>query len=83
MYAEDGTKGTTHIKYRGERKPIKTEQEVRVSTDLGYGVASSARVMPVYADIGQGANAGPRIMPILAGQPATIKDIVIYRKNEE
>ncbi len=99
LYAEDGTKGTTHIKYRGDLRAILTEEEVRGSGDLGYGVATSARVMPVYADIGQGANtaprimpvysdvalgswAKPRIMPILSGEPAAIRYIVIYHREE-
>jgi hypothetical protein len=88
LYAADGkTKGTTHILYRKDPRPILTEAEVRGSSDLGYGVASSARVMPVYAlpdaaDVALGSWAKPRIMPILSGQPATIKYIVIYHPQE-
>lgn len=51
LYDENGRKGTTHIKYRGEPKAIMTEEEVRNSTDLGYGVASSPRIMPVLSGL--------------------------------
>jgi len=48
-----------------------------VSSDLGWGVKSSARIMPV--DVGQGANTAARIMPILTPD---LKYIVIYKKEK-
>ena len=81
LYAADGeTKGTTHIRYRGETRPIMTESAVRSSGDLGSGIGTSARIMPVYADIGQGANTAPRVMPVLHGNPQVIRYIVIYHR---
>jgi len=40
----------THIKYRGDVREIPTLVEFNNSTDLGWGVASSARIMPVRVD---------------------------------
>lgn len=40
----------THIKYRGEARPIMTFDEFTISTDLGWGVTTSARIMPVRFD---------------------------------
>ena len=37
----------THIKYRGEPRLITTLEEFNSSTDLGWGIQSSARIMPV------------------------------------
>ena len=37
----------THIKYRGEPRLIPTLEEFNSSTDLGWGIQSSARIMPV------------------------------------
>jgi hypothetical protein len=37
----------THIKYRGEVRPIMTLEDFIKSTDLGQGAKSSARIMPV------------------------------------
>jgi hypothetical protein len=48
-----------------------------VSSDLGWGVKSSARIMPV--DVGQGANTSARIMPVTTPE---LKYIVIYKKDK-
>ena len=48
-----------------------------VSSDLGWGVKSSARIMPV--DVGQGANTSARIMPVMTPE---LKYIVIYKKDK-
>jgi hypothetical protein len=48
-----------------------------VSSDLGWGVKSSARIMPV--DVGQGANTSARIMPVTTPD---LKYIVIYKKDK-
>jgi hypothetical protein len=48
-----------------------------VTSDIAWGVAHSARIMPV--DIGQGSNTSARIMPILSPD---IKYIVIYKKDK-
>jgi hypothetical protein len=48
-----------------------------VSSDLGWGVKSSARIMPV--DVGQGANTAARIMPVMAPD---LRYIVIYKKDK-
>ena len=78
LYDESGKQpGSTHFKYRGKPREIKSEAETRGDSDLGYGVASSARLMPV--DNGQGANTSARIMPVLAPD---IKYIVIYKKDK-
>ena len=68
--------GTTHFQYRGKARAIRPEAETRGSSDLGYGVASAARLMPV--DNGQGANTSARIMPVTT---PTLKYIVIYKKD--
>lgn len=62
-YDASGNVGTTHIKYRGKPRPLLAEGEARTSTlinigandagrimpvtDLAWGVADSARTMPV------------------------------------
>ena len=62
-YDASGNVGTTHIKYRGKLRPLLAEGEARTSTlinigantdarimpvtDLAWGVADSARIMPV------------------------------------
>jgi hypothetical protein len=75
--AQGNLGGNTHFRYRNKNREIKTEAETRGDSDLGYGVASSARLMPV--DNGQGANTSARIMPVLAPD---IKYIVIYKKDK-
>ena len=40
----------THIKYRGEPRLIQSEDDTRKSKDLGWGVESSARIMPVKTE---------------------------------
>jgi hypothetical protein len=85
--------GNTHFLYRGLPRAIMNENVARgnlisdgvnngarimpVSSDLGYDVASSVRIMPV--DNGQGANTSARIMPVLAPD---LKYIVIYKKEK-
>ena len=41
---------STHIKYRGDLRLIQSEVDTRNSTDLGWGVESSARIMPVKTE---------------------------------
>jgi hypothetical protein len=48
-----------------------------VKQDLGWGVKSAARIMPV--DIGQGANTAARIMPVTT---PNLRYIVIYKKDK-
>jgi hypothetical protein len=48
-----------------------------VSSDLGWGVKTAARIMPV--DIGQGANTAARIMPVTT---PNLRYIVIYKKDK-
>jgi hypothetical protein len=54
MYNSDGTTGKTHIKYRGGLRAIQSDAETRKATDLGWGVKSSARIIPVFTDAGIG-----------------------------
>ena len=41
---------STHIKYRGTPRLIQSEVDTRNSKDLGWGVDSSARIMPVKTE---------------------------------
>lgn len=41
---------STHIKYRGDARLIQSEVDTRNSMDLGWGVESSARIMPVKTE---------------------------------
>ena len=63
-----GSCGTTHIKYRGELRPLYSESEIRASPEHGRG-NTDARIMPVTTtnEIGQGANTSARIMPLTIG----------------
>jgi len=64
----------THIKCRGEPRQIPTLAEFNASNDLGWGVASSARIMPIYGELNQGANSSARI------NDGNLQYIVIYKK---
>jgi hypothetical protein len=50
--AECTPEEATHIKYRGDSRELQSETDTRNSTDLGQGVKTSARIMPVRSEEG-------------------------------
>lgn len=46
-YDASGNAGTTHIKYRGKLRPLLAEGEARTSTLINIGANAAARIMPV------------------------------------
>lgn len=58
-----GCGARTHIKYRGELRALLTEAELRSSVDMGTGVDTSGRLMPVV-DVQWGIKDAARVMPV-------------------
>lgn len=71
--------GTTHFKYRGQLRKIKSESETRGWSDNGYGVKDSGRIMAVHVDLGNGVKDAAQIMPVYT---PSIHYIVIYKKDK-
>jgi hypothetical protein len=71
--------GTTHFKYRGRNRKIKSDAETRGWSDNGYGVKDSARIMPAHVDNSSGVSLAAQIMSVMT---PSIKYIVIYTKDK-
>lgn len=64
--------GITHYHYRGDARPITSEEDTRMSNDLSWGQGS-------IADNGERTKTGsPRIVPVFVGDK--IRYVVVYKR---